>query len=362
MTDHRKPEGWQCTCGNNVKGVHSYCGGCGNSWERAQRGLYAPKKQRRQPWTQQDWTTNQWDWDNWDGNWTPRSSRSNSPRTPRDQPKPKHNPKNPKSKGKGKNKEKNPQPNLPKGGKGAGKGKEKDPEPPWKPPKPTVPATSSTTGAAATSAAEQDLRSLIGELAKTEGLSNEAQRIIKEHGMKTAQTEAKAMHMAVTKLGAAKKQYQTVLLSQHTFFQEWSKYLALTSDRWKKYSEEFCIHDTQLKEDLTTALKNIKLARSELRALQDSESGSKTEVTGETAVDDISDEDLERPDRSAVLAEGMQGMVHNFDTMHRQAEETLRSLEPVNKKAKLAEGVMAPSADALMQSSPSLVPFHKPGS
>lgn len=302
-------------------------------------------KDKQQPWNPQTWGTTTWDWNGYDETWSPRSPRtprSNSPRAwdPAWTKKPKKGNKGQgKGKGTGKGKEgsksKNHQDKDNKTGKGSGKGKTVEPEPPWKPPPrstvPTVPATPS-----APSAAEASLQALIQELSTTEGLSAEAQRIMKENRMRQTQSEAKAMHGAVTKLGTAKKQYQTILASQQALYHEWYQYLAQSSERWKTYLEEFCSHDKQLTEDLQTASKGIKLARAELKLLQEKESKAPEESkTGAETIDDISDEDLDGPQRSVNLMEGMQGIIRNLDSMQKQAEETMQSLEPRNKKAKV---------------------------
>lgn len=371
MAEYGKQEAWQSPCGHNVKGVHSFCGGCGNSWDRAQRGLYAPRQRKvqQQPWRAQDWQSQYWDWREWGGG--QRTPRSNSPRTPRDQGRERSNPHKPKQhkgkqKGKGKGKEKPPKDSNSKGkgiGSGKGSGKALDPEPPWRPPPPGGgAASSSSTTPTAPSAAEIALKALVNEIKSTEGLSSEALRIVKENSVKQTQSEAKAMHSAVTKLGAAKKQYQTVLASQHTFFHEWTKYLAASSERWKKYLEEFCAHDAQLKEDLKNGQTNIRLAREELKALQETESRERKE--GEHAVDDISDEELDTPNQSTHMMEGMQGIMQNLDTMHRKAEETLQALEPVNKRAKI-DAALGGGAEAgggvSSKMAPSMMPFGAPG-
>lgn len=112
--------------------------------------------------------------------------------------------------------------------------------------------------------------------------------------------------------------------------------------------------------DLKTALSNIKMAREELKALQESEDKSRVAESGEV-VDDISDEDLERPDRSTNLLEGTQTMMHSLGAMQRTAEETLHSLEPANKKAKIATDSGGGGGDAAMKTPIVAAPFHRPG-
>lgn len=332
-------------------------------------------KDKQQPWNPQAWNSSAWTWDGYEEAKSPRSPRTPRANSPRNWDYDWYNaPKKPakgkgKNKGKGKGKDKtksNDKDKDNKTGKGAGKGKSLDPEPPWKPPPrstpPPPPLNPSTP-----SAAETQLQALINELQATEGLSTEAQRIMKENSMRKTQSEAKAMHGAVTKLGSAKKQYQTILASQQALYHEWYKYLAQSSERWKTYLEEFCAHDKQLTEDLQTASKNIKLARAELKLLQEKESrpSEAPKAVGEI-IDDISDEDLENPQRSANLMEGMQGIIRNLDSMQKHAEETMQSLEPLNKKAKLdatkeaQAGTPVPAAPSTAATSPAMVPFHQP--
>lgn len=330
-------------------------------------------KEKQQPWNPQSWTSSSWSWESYEEPWSPRSPRTPRQDSPRNwdypgikKPKQGHKGKG-KNKGKGKGKDafkskENNNGRDVKNGKGAGKGKALDPEPPWKPP-PRASAPPQPANVTTPSAAEANLQALIQELKSTEGLSQEAQRIMKENSMRQTQSEAKAMHGAVTKLGTAKKQYQTILASQHALYHEWYKYLAQSSERWRAYLEEFCAHDKQLTEDLQNASKSIKLARAELKSLQEKESTAVESNKPGDAVDDISDEDLDGPNRTTNLVEGMQGIIQNLDNMQKQAEETMQSMEPLNKKAKLAEREDSTTPAVASNASPSPVvvaPFHRP--
>eukprot|EP00438_Fugacium_kawagutii_P031960 Skav201901 [mRNA] locus=scaffold550:1015895:1030873:- [translate_table: standard] len=174
----------------------------------------------------------------------------------------------------------------------------------------------------AASAAEQELRSLVAALKKTDmnSLPDEVKNLVTASSKNQSQQACNALHAAVRKLGSAKKGLQLAREARVNLYKSWQKYLAETIDKWKGYAEDFATSDAKLVQNWETAVETLKTAKQELEQAQANATGKSEDVAS-----DISDEDLEAPAAAAQLNEDIHMLISNLDSMKQKATDAATS-------------------------------------
>lgn len=199
---------WTCQCGRTNAKNADYCGSCASHWSTG-----TPQYPRQ--------VYGQELWDQWENPNRRQPSPSPKPASQAQWPKPPNSgpPKGQhKGKGKGKNKDKGKST-----GKGKGKGKS---EPSWKDAQAQSPADASMTSA------DPQVRQL---LKKETDLPPHILTAVQEITKQDSQAANKAMHSAVTKIGAAKKALHQAQEARVTMHAAWRVFLAEATARWYLY-------------------------------------------------------------------------------------------------------------------------------
>lgn len=319
---------WRCRlCPRYCPGGADFCGGCGKHWKQCYDKSFQghPQEVARYYGGQ-------------------KHDPSKSPRRRR-----------PKKEKKDKEKPQSPRPRNP-------KPKEdgyQEPPPPWignsAAPAPPPPAP-------APHPAEAQFRNLVKELKKGDmPLTPAIQKMVEDSTLQQQQDDTKALHSAVAKLGQARKSLALARTARATHHQKWSEFLGHSVSRWQGWVKEFTEKDCQLEQQIASAHEGLTLAKERL-----GETKRKATSSAEDLQEDVDDEDMvQQSDASAMLRQGMEGMVTNLQALKSKAdaaieEQESKRLKPTPPTEPGGEETKPP-VDQLLRSSPALQPFAKAG-
>lgn len=339
-------------CGLMRRAGAQGCDACLLPWEDCWDPRYQhqdkPARQSTSTWSYTDWDTSGTPWNGpaWQGRNPSASPRQRwpTPKSPRQKDAP------PKTKGKGKGKAKHSE-----------KGKPGDK--PWAPPKGAAPLTPSADLPHATQADSQ-YEMLLRQLRKEQNLSPEAQNLVQEMASASSKQSMKTLQGAVSRLGNAKAQLQSTMLSRTTLHRAWHGYIRETLQAWQGYAKDFQQRDMELEKELEAARSLLLEAKA---ALEEAKTAAVNADGMAIPVDETEDESFMtdiKGEGSGKIRQGINQLVTSLEQMQAQVEEDL--VEPPPSKARKVE--LAASKDAAegvgvtsgLPLSTSAVPFGKP--
>lgn len=190
---------------------------------------------------------------------------------------------------------------------------------------------------------DPQVRQLIQSLKKETALPPHIMSAVQEITKQDSQATNKAMHSAVTKIGAARKALHQAQEARITMHSAWRAFLAEATARWDGYGKEFEEDDGKLQADIAKAREDLVNAKKHFDAMK-IEAG-----TGADAMVDLDSDTEEAPDKSAMqIQEGLSAMRASLKNVKEQAE-AMDVAENARKKARTGSNVVVepfPKADS----------------
>jgi len=191
----------------------------------------------------------------------------------------------------------------------------------------------STPAAAASSSAEEQLRTLTGMLRKSpDQLTPETQAYLTSLTVKATHSTAKSLHSSVTKLEKAQNALTEAQGARLQLHSKWRNFVTEAVDRWTQSTEDF-------KKDDQILEAQIQAAKEALAAIKDQYAQTQTQLgmTGAISIE-ISDEEETKMDAASMkISDGLQQMMGSLNNLKQTADQMVEEQQKATKRPRLGD-------------------------